>query len=238
MTINNKIVILFVMQSLILFGMIGGGAVLQGLGGSVLRGIEASRSLLSEGKMVLKEGVKNTVSVVSGRVDRLLQRPVVSPVTRPTPTSVVARVADPATGVTGLEIIRPNTSPYYSTIVQAELTPKVHFPGRSDKVHFQEANKQLYSNITSNSEYAQMMEQHYPGITKAVSPSLKGVFPTRPPIDLGLTWHHNSYQEGLLELIPRIHHRAPGVIQSNLHPNQRGGMEIWGGGRKNINDKN
>jgi filamentous hemagglutinin len=102
MTINNKIVILFVMQSLILFGMIGGGAVLQGLGGSVVRGIEASRALLSEGKMVLKEGVKNTVSVVSGRVDRLLQRPVFAPVTRPTPTPVVARVADPATGGTGV----------------------------------------------------------------------------------------------------------------------------------------
>jgi len=116
---------------------VGGGAVLQGLGGSVLRGIEASRALLSEGKMVVKEGVKNTVSVVSGRVDRLLQRPVVAPVTRPTPTSVVARVADPATGGTGvtgppsLNIIRNSSS----RVIGVEGTQKHHIVHQSLKDH-------------------------------------------------------------------------------------------------------
>ena len=95
---------------------VGGGAVLQGLGGSVLRGIEASRALLSEGKMVLKEGVKNTVSVVSGRVDRLLQRPVVTPVVVPVPAQVVTRITPttPASGGVGVtsppSIVSPSTN--------------------------------------------------------------------------------------------------------------------------------
>jgi hypothetical protein len=53
-------------------------------------------------------------------------------------------------------------------------------------------------------------------------------FPSLPPTRQGLTWHHNSYEKWVMELIPRAHHSAPGPVQSNLHPNQQGGMKIWG----------
>ncbi len=65
----------------------------------------------------------------------------------------------------------------------------------------------------------------------------KKVFPSRPPTELGLTWHHNSYEIGILELIPRSHHTSAGIVQQNLHPKKKGGIEIWGGGRSNKKGK-
>ncbi|OEC49118.1 MULTISPECIES: hypothetical protein [unclassified Aeromonas] len=34
-----------------------------------------------------------------------------------------------------------------------------------------------------------------------------------------------------MQLIPMAQHQSPGVVQSSLHPNGKGGMQNWGGGR-------
>ena len=129
-------------------------------------------------------------------------------------------------------VVRPQESPYYSTIFQAQLEAVKHFPGKPDRLHFQEANKQLYQNLSSNPGFQKAFEKHFPGITNFLTPSSNGAFPAKPPIQYGLTWHHNSYTPGLMELIPREHHRSAGIVQKNLHPGQKGGMELWGGGRE------
>jgi hypothetical protein len=136
-----------------------------------------------------------------------------------------------------ISVSRPASSPYYSTEFLVTLKQKVHYPGKSDRVHFQEVNKQLFETLKLDSRMAQQFESRYPGIMEFLTPSVKGVFPSIPPVKFGLTWHHNARLPGVLELIPRVQHRAPGPVQNNLHPNRKGGMENWGGGRKKINSK-
>ena len=85
--------------------------------------------------------------------------------------------------------------------------------------------------MLEDTSFASIMESRYPGIMNAVKPGVKGSFPSKPPTELGLTWHHNVYESGVLELIPREHHIAPGLVQANLHPGGKGGMKLWGGGR-------
>ena len=126
---------------------------------------------------------------------------------------------------------RPLDSSQYSTLFEARLKPETHFPGKSDRIHFQESNKQLYESLQSDPQLKASFESQYPGISDFLKPSPKGLYPSKPPVEFGLTWHHNSHTQGLMELIPRIHHRAPGAVQKNLHPGQKGGMELWGGGR-------
>jgi hypothetical protein len=126
---------------------------------------------------------------------------------------------------------RPSSSSFYTTLFKAELKPGAHYPGR-DIVHFQEANKQLHSAMQLDTAFACQMETLYPGIAKAIAPGARGAFPINPPTKLGLTWHHNAHETGILELIPQTHHTAKGVVQANLHPGGKGGQQIWGGGRK------
>jgi hypothetical protein len=57
----------------------------------------------------------------------------------------------------------------------------------------------------------------------AMPPPIRGVD--------GLTWHHHPTRPGVLQLIPRAHHKAKGPVQKSLHPDGRGGMQNWGGGR-------
>ncbi|MEQ8819593.1 MAG: hypothetical protein RLY93_05065 [Sumerlaeia bacterium] len=128
-------------------------------------------------------------------------------------------------------VARPADSPIYSVAYEVELERGVHFPGRSDAIHFQEANKQLYEVMNGDARFAHMMENLYPGITEGVSPGARGAFPRTPPTP-DVTWHHHTTREGVLQLVPRSQHSAPGAVQKTLHPDGRGGMEVWGGGRK------
>lgn len=100
----------------------------------------------------------------------------------------------------------------------------------SDTRHFQEANRQLYETFRANSEFAKQMEELYPGINNGIQPRARGSFSPYPPAK-GVTWHHNAEREGVLQLVNRSQHKAHGFIQKILHPDGRGGMEIWGGGR-------
>ena len=131
---------------------------------------------------------------------------------------------------------RPTNTSYYSTLFQAQLEKGKHYPGKTDRYHFQEANRQLHELMEKDKYMKNLFDESYPGLSDFVKPSKAGVYPAKPSTKIGLTWHHNSYREGLMELIPRIHHRAPGAVQKNLHPNNKGGMRIWGGGRKKLNN--
>ena len=125
---------------------------------------------------------------------------------------------------------RPLTSEHYSTAFRVRLEEGVHYPGKGDSIHFREANKQLYEKLTLNKGFATQMETLYPGITKAVTPGPRGGFSKDAPLDL--TWHHNAYNPGVLELVPYAHHTSKGPVSANLHPGRKGGQEIWGKGRK------
>lgn len=76
-----------------------------------------------------------------------------------------------------------------------------------------------------------MMENLYPGIIKGVQPGKRGAYSRKSPTK-DVTWHHDSEREGILQLMPIKQHTAKGKIQPVLHPNGRGGMKNWGGGRK------
>lgn len=104
------------------------------------------------------------------------------------------------------------------------------YPGRSDRAHFQEANRQLHAALEADPAFADAMETMYPGIKSGVAPGPRGAHRRGPPT-ADTTWHHHPDREGVLQLMPRDQHRAPGPVQQSLHPDQRGGMQNWGGGR-------
>ena len=69
------------------------------------------------------------------------------------------------------------------------------------------------------------MESIYPGIVEGVKPGKRGAFSRKAPTK-DVTWHHEATRSGILQLIPIEQHRAKGKIQSILHPQGSGGMEI------------
>jgi hypothetical protein len=125
---------------------------------------------------------------------------------------------------------RPPDSPVYSVGFEAQLQPRTHYPGGSDGRHFAEANRQLHGAMQSDTAFAQGLEREFPGVTQGVSPGPRGAYSRQAPSP-DVTWHHHPDREGVLQLVPRAQHRAPGAVQNSLHPNGQGGMENWGGGR-------
>lgn len=125
---------------------------------------------------------------------------------------------------------RPPNSPHYSVAYESQLGPG-DYPGRSDRHHFAVANRQLHAAFQSDPAFAQAMNTMYPGIVDGVQPGPRGAYPRTSPHE-DLTWHHEANRPGAMQLIPREHHTAPGPVQGSLHPDGRGGMENWGGGRR------
>ena len=124
----------------------------------------------------------------------------------------------------------PDDSPFYEVGFEAQLEAGRDFPGVSDRRHFQESNRQLHEAMQVDADFAQGMEDLYPGITEGVAPGSRGAYPRRAPTS-ATTWHHEPYREGAMQLVPRSQHTAPGPVQNSLHPDGRGGMQNWGGGR-------
>ncbi len=124
---------------------------------------------------------------------------------------------------------RPLASPRYSVAFETKIDSKF-YPGRSDKVHFQEANRNLHEAMKADPIFAKKLEDMYPGITQGVQPGPRGAYPRRSPLP-ELTWHHEASQPGVMQLVPIKQHQAPGVVQDFLHPGGKGGMSNWGGGR-------
>jgi hypothetical protein len=135
------------------------------------------------------------------------------------------------------KVTRPDDSPFYEVGYEAQLEEGKHYPGHSDRTHFQEANRQLYEAMQSDPDFAKQMEEIYPGLTEAIQPGARGAYPRRSPTSADLTWHHDAYRAGSMQLIPRDQHTSPGAVQESLHPNRKGGMEIWGGGRRKSGKK-
>ena len=127
-------------------------------------------------------------------------------------------------------VSRPPDSEQYSVAFRAQLERDVHYPGKTDTSHFQESNRQLDAAMSDDPAFAAFLETAYPGIGQGVQPGPRGAYPPRAPTR-DVTWHHNAQDEGAMDLVPRDQHRAPGPVQDSLHPNQRGGMELWGGSR-------
>ncbi|MEI7265053.1 RHS repeat-associated core domain-containing protein, partial [Pectobacterium carotovorum] len=124
---------------------------------------------------------------------------------------------------------RPLKSSQYSVAYETKIDDQF-YPGRSDKVHFQDANKKLHEAMQADPSFAKSMEDMYPGITDGVKPGPRGAYPRRSPIS-DLTWHHHPEKPGVMQLVPLSQHQAPGVVQETLHPGGKGGMYNWGGGR-------
>jgi hypothetical protein len=126
-------------------------------------------------------------------------------------------------------LLRPRHSSFYSVVMEAKLRPGTYTA--ADANHFRQANRQLHSFMQENPEFTKALEREFPGITTHVTPGPRGgVADTPPP---GLQWHHDPHLPGNLQLVPGPHHRAAGPVQQSLHPNQKGGREIWGGGTTN-----
>ncbi|TMN80632.1 MULTISPECIES: RHS repeat-associated core domain-containing protein [unclassified Pseudoalteromonas] len=119
-------------------------------------------------------------------------------------------------------------SAQYSVSFETKLSNNM-YPGKSDKAHFQEANQNLHQQMQSDPVFGNMMEALHPGITKGVQPGARGAYPRKAPTK-NVTWHH-GVEPGVMQLVPRSHHNAPGAVQSTLHPGGVGGMSTWGGGR-------
>lgn len=92
--------------------------------------------------------------------------------------------------------------------------------GKSSKVHFNRANEALHEKLTSDPEFARMMEMLIPGVT-ALTDS-RGRRKTPPE----WTWHH-SIEEGIMQLVPRSQHQAGGIYHKILHPGGKGGYDVW-----------
>lgn len=118
----------------------------------------------------------------------------------------------------------------YTVAYEIEL-PSNMYPDVSDAKHFQEANKQLNEAFVKDPAFAQEMETLYPGIIDGVKPGPRDAYPRTAPTQ-DVTWHHEANRVGILQLVPTEQHTASGPIQSVLHPNGRGGMQNWGGGRR------
>jgi RHS repeat-associated protein len=114
----------------------------------------------------------------------------------------------------------------YSVLFEAQLPPGL-YPGIRPARHFQAANQQLYEAMSANPGFARQLESMYPGITAGVQPGARGAFPRTPPTQ-ELTWHHNTFQTGNMQLVPRSQHQATGPAQQLLHPGGAGGYRVWG----------
>ena len=111
----------------------------------------------------------------------------------------------------------------YSVAFRTVL-PEDAYPGLSRGAHFQAANRQLLQAMNDDPEFASMMEAMSPGIGDSLVGPGGGISRNSPA---GWTWHH-SMDEGVMELVPRIQHQAPGPIQDLLHPGGVGGYSQWG----------
>lgn len=111
----------------------------------------------------------------------------------------------------------------YSVGFRSRL-PQSAYPGRSRAHHYQEANRDLAKAMDEDAAFAGRMEEMIPGLRSQLRSSGGGIS-RRPPE--GWSWHHAA-DEGVMQLVPRVQHRAPGRLQELLHPGGRGGFSTWG----------
>jgi len=122
-------------------------------------------------------------------------------------------------GLTGVDGSgRPLSSSQYSVWSRREMPAEIHGAGRN--VHFRYANEALYNKTISYPELSAMMPRE---VVEHVQPGPRGGFSDRSPPNH--SWHHNAQSPKDLELMHRAQHRAPGSVQTSLHPNQKVGFK-------------
>jgi hypothetical protein len=110
----------------------------------------------------------------------------------------------------------------YSVAFQVTL-PRGTYPGRSREFHYQQANMAIIKVMDGDPAFAKQMDTLIPGIRRQIV-GPESFIRSAPA---GWTWHHHV-DEGVMQLVPRIQHRAPGQLQQWFHPDGRGGMDKWG----------
>ncbi|WP_198680497.1 RHS repeat-associated core domain-containing protein [Lentzea terrae] len=110
----------------------------------------------------------------------------------------------------------------YSVAFEVQLK-KTSYPGITREDHFQEANTMLLEAMDSDPAFATAMDDLIPGLRDQLS-GPRAVSRKSP---LNWTWHH-ALEPGLLQLVPRVQHKAAGNLQKLLHPGRSGGFKKWG----------
>jgi hypothetical protein len=110
----------------------------------------------------------------------------------------------------------------YSVAYETRLRP-TSYPGISRAAHFQEANANLLADLDAYPEFAKSMDELIPGLRS----QLVGARSVSRAPPVGWTWHHAT-EPGVLQLVPRVQHQAPGPIQRLFHAGGDGGYSIWG----------
>lgn len=112
---------------------------------------------------------------------------------------------------------RPPATPdgrYYSVVHETKLKPKSK--GTGPKGHIRESNENLLREVESDPEMAQLMRD----LDVRLRRTPTGLAPDEPPPDH--TWHHYSWEEGTMHLMPRWQHQSK-VFRKVLHPFPHGG---------------
>lgn len=112
----------------------------------------------------------------------------------------------------------------YSVAYETKLSPDM-YPGLSRGAHFQAANSDLLQAMNSDPQFEAAMNDLIPGIRDSLVGPRGGISRTSP--SSLWTWHH-APEEGVMQLVPRIQHQAPGLLQQLFHPGGVGGFSIWG----------
>ena len=103
---------------------------------------------------------------------------------------------------------------YYSVVYEAKLKPKPK--GTGPKGHIRESNENLLREMESDPEMAQLMQD----LDVRLRRTPTGLAPVEPPPDH--TWHHYSWEEGSMHLMPRSQHQSK-TFRKVLHPFPHGG---------------
>jgi hypothetical protein len=103
---------------------------------------------------------------------------------------------------------------YYSVVHETKLKPKPK--GTGPKGHIRESNENLLREMESDPEMAQLMQD----LDVRLRRTPTGLAPDEPPPDH--TWHHYSWEEGTMHLMPRWQHQSK-VFRKVLHPFPHGG---------------
>ncbi len=74
------------------------------------------------------------------------------------------------------DVTKRVNSTQYSVSFETKLSKNM-YPGRSDKAHFQDANRQLHQQMQADPSFAKTMETLHPGITKGIEPGVRGAYP-------------------------------------------------------------
>lgn len=111
---------------------------------------------------------------------------------------------------------------YYSVAFEMEL-PVGSYPLKGPSTHKLAANKALANAMTSDATFANAMSEL--GIKAPVSRT--GAVTSKTI--LNWRWHHDV-NTGKMQLVPLYQHTSGSIFWQTLHPNNKGGISIWGGG--------